>query len=162
MTQVNQYSLLEILTTMDIIKKYCIPILTVICMILLFVGCRRQHEEADNIFSYDSGIQVFFDDTSSGKLERTEILLNEDELKNLVSSLAAYSNKLSDDALKKEFLVWYTIRINDDITLQIDAEFDYSDSGDLTYMYVIQRSTDPATLLGAFIDSSIVEQIIEK
>lgn len=144
---------------MGTIKKSFFPFLAVLCM-FLFVGCSAADEkEADNMFSYDSGIQVFFDDTSSGKLVRTEILLNEDEVRALVSSLATYNNELSDDTLKKEFMIWYTIKLNDDITLQIDAEFDYSDSGDLTYMYVVQHSTDPATLLGTFIDSSIIEQL---
>lgn len=144
---------------MDSIKRSFILFLAILCM-FLFAGCSTADEkEADNLISYNSGVQVFFDDTSSGKLERTELLLNEDEVRALVNSLATYNNELSDDTLKKEFLMWYTIKLNDDITLQIDAEFDYSDSGDLTYMYVIQHSTDPATLLGTFIDSSIIKQL---
>lgn len=159
MTQVNQYSLQGILTTMDIIKRCCFLLLSVLCIFLLLVGCSETKEGVDNIFSYDSGIQIFFDDTSAGKLERTEIFLSEDEAKKLVDSLATYSNKLSDDTLKKEFLLWYTVKLNDDITLQIDAELNYSDSGDLTYMHVIQHNTEPATIYGTFIDSSIIEQL---
>ena len=145
---------------MDIIKRYCFLLLAVLCIFLLFVGCSETNEGVvDSIFSYESGIRIFFDDTSAGKLERTEIFLSEDEAKNLVDSLATYSNKLSDDTLKKEFLLWYTVKLNDDTTLQIDAELNYSDSGDLTYMYVIRHNTEPATLYGTFIDSSIIEQL---
>lgn len=145
---------------MEIIKRYFFMLLAVLCIFLLFVACSETNEgEVDNIFSYDSGVQIYFDDTSSGKLERTEIFLSEDEVKDLVDSLAIYSDKLSDDTLKKEFLIWYTIKLNGDTTLQIDAEYDYSDNGDLTYMYVMQHNTEPAVLYGTFIDSSIIEKL---
>ncbi|MGM9592793.1 MAG: hypothetical protein ACI3U8_00385 [Candidatus Onthomonas sp.] len=146
---------------MDIIKKRISPVFAMLCIfMLLFVGCSTdKRKEGNNIFNYDEKIQVFFEDASSGKLEKTEIFLSEDEAENLVNSLATYNNKLSDDTLKKEFLLWYTVKLNDDTTLQIDAELNYSDSSDLTYMYVIQHNTEPATLYGTFIDSSIIEQL---
>lgn len=158
--QASQYNLQETLTTMDIIKKHCFLFLAVLCIFLLFVGCERaDNEEVSDIIYYDSGIQIFFDDTSSGKLEREEIFLSEDEIKSLIDSLATYNGELSDDTLKKEFLLWYTIKLNNETTLQIDAELDYSGGSDLTYMYVIRHNTEPATLYGTFINSSIVEQL---
>ena len=72
---------------------------------------------------------------------------------------AAYSNMLSDDTLKKEFVCWYTVKLDDATTLQIDAEPISSGSSDLTYMYVVQHTTEPATLSGTFIDCAIIKQL---
>lgn len=145
---------------MDIIKKSSFLFLVVLCTFLLFVGCERDNnEEVSNIIYYDSGIQIFFDDTSSGKLERKEIFLSENEIKSLIDSLATYNSELSGDTLKKEFLLCYTIKLNDVTTLQIDAELDCSDGSDLTYMYVIRHDTESTTLYGTFINRSIIEQL---
>ena len=127
---------------------------------MLFVGRDiAKRKEENNIFNYNEQVQIYFEDASSGKLEKKEIVLSENEVKNLVNQLAAYSSKLSTNTLKKEFLCWYTIKLNDEITIQIDAEFNYSDSDKLTYMYVIQHNVEPVTLYGTFIDSTIVADL---
>ena len=92
---------------MVIIRKFLL-LLVALCIILSLTACARSGEVIkDNIFVYNDNIQIFYDDTSSGKLERTEIFLSENAVDSLINSLAAYSNMLSDDTLKKEFVCWY-------------------------------------------------------
>lgn len=144
---------------MVIIRKFLL-LLVALCIILSLTACAGSGEVIkDNIFVYNDNIQIFYDDTSSGKLERTEIFLSENAVDSLINSLAAYSNMLSDDTLKKEFVCWYTVKLDDATTLQIDAEPISSGSSDLTYMYVVQHTTEPATLSGTFIDCAIIKQL---
>lgn len=58
--------------------------------------------------------------------------------------------------------MWYTIKINSNTTLQINAECNYSDSNDLTYMYVVQHNTASVTFCGAYIDADIVKYLEDK
>ena len=129
---------------MVIIRKFLL-LLVALCIILSLTACARSGEVIkDNIFVYNDNIQIFYDDNA---------------VDSLINSLAAYSNMLSDDTLKKEFVCWYTVKLDDATTLQIDAEPISSGSSDLTYMYVVQHTTEPATLSGTFIDCAIIKQL---
>lgn len=99
-------------------------------------------------------MQVFFDDASSGKLKTTEIYLSEDQKRSLVEYLSSYRKMLTNDILKKEFLTRYRVILNDNTTLQIDAEWDSYEQEDTTYMYVVQKNAGSTFFLGTYIGAS--------
>ncbi len=107
-------------------------------------------------------MQVFFDDASSGKLKTTEIYLSEDQKRSLVEYLSSYRKMLTNDILKKEFLTWYRVILNDNTTLQIDAEWDSYEQEDTTYMYVVQKNAGSTSFLGTIVVFEFVYAIKKK
>ncbi|HKL98842.1 MAG TPA: hypothetical protein VJZ06_02900 [Mobilitalea sp.] len=147
---------------MGIIKRSTIPIILLLCIIMIL--CIRsnknyQRNEGTDIFAHNTEIEVILEDASSGKLEKSEIQLTQDESEELINLLGSYKDVLSDNVLKEEFLIWYTVKINDQTTLQINALYDYTADKNITYMYVIQKHSDA---VGTYIDATIAEFLAEK
>lgn len=116
MMLVSQFNLREMPHIMVTTKNNILFSIICICLIL-FVGCNHDEEREDPIFIYDEKMQVFFEDASSGELKTTEIYLSEDQKRSLVEYLSSYRKMLTNDILKKEFLTWYRVILNDNTTL---------------------------------------------
>ena len=159
--RINQFNLQEILHIMDFFKKRQCLFLTMCLLLFLFVGCStdktNEVEVADAAIKYDENMEIYYEDSSSGKLIRTEIQLSEEKKRELIDQLSPYEDKLSYDVIKKEFLYCYVIKLNENTTLQIDGECEYSDDDDLTYMFVMQKNKKPAFIQGVYIDASIID-----
>lgn len=149
---------------MDILKKRQCLFLTMCLLLFLFVGCStdktnktNEVEVADAAIKYDENMEIYYEDSSSGKLIRTEIQLSEEKKRELIDQLSPYEDKLSYNVIKKEFLYCYVIKLNENTTLQIDGECEYSDDGKITYMFVMQKNKKPAFIQGVYIDYSIID-----
>lgn len=97
-------------------------------------------------------MKIYFEEASSGELEKREIHLSVKDAEEFVSLLRPYSSKLTDDVLKSEFSSCYTVELNENTTLQINAE--YAPGDELTYMFVQNRADSPI-LRETYIDTSI-------
>lgn len=164
---------------MDTMKLKKLSIFLLLCIMpFLFVGCgnRKQADienasfgdsEVSGFFVYNDAMQVYFEQisfdvtTSSLKEEKTEIYLSEDEGKALIELLNPYSSSLTTDVLKSDFMRSYIVKLDDNTTLQIDADCNYPDKDHATYMFVMQHQAG-AVIQGTYVDASIAECLADK
>lgn len=104
-------------------------------------------------------MKIYFEETSVAESEKREIHLSKRDEEEFLDMLRPYSGKLTDDVLKSEFSECYTVELNENTTLRINAE--YTPKEEMAYMYVHSRSGSPV-LRGTYIDKSIVAFLAEK
>ena len=123
--------------------------------------------QIESFFSYQTPITVtYFEyDFSEGaeNLEkvRKEIALSEDDGRALVDHLNIYQNNLSDDVLKSDFSVFYTVDISDELSLTIDADLE-NYTRDVFYMFVHRQKAGAFEVYGTYVDVTLIHFLEEK
>ncbi len=140
-------------------KKF-ISVILISLLIASLAGCNINQNDKDievnedtELFAYNDEMQVYFNDATHKKSETIEISFSEDEASELIDMLNTYSNELSYDVLKEEFLSMYTIEI-DDITVRINADYNYSVGEEFSYMFVKQEGL---YIQGTYINEDVVK-----
>ena len=157
-------------------RSLCFVIVLVLCL-AAFCACRQDNgEEPDfspayftaaeseeiNFFTFDEKLKASYydyhcvEETGEWEQKVTAISLTEEEKEILLKLLKPYTNTISDDVLKCDYLRYYSIAIDDRMTLTIDPELgNYGESGD-SYMLVMEH-TPGAFIKGTYIDAELVE-----
>ena len=123
--------------------------------------------EEPNFFSYDESLKVSYHDyhcveeTGEWEKEVTEISLTEEETQILLDLLEPYADTLDGDVLKSDYLRYYSIEIDDRMTLTIDPVLgNYGENGD-SYMLVMEH-TPGAFIKGTYIDAEVINFLAER
>ena len=118
-------------------------------------------EEEPNFFAYDESLKASYHDyhcvEETGEWENTvtEISLTEEETQILLDLLKPYGDTISGDVLKCDYFRYYSIEIDDRMTLTIDQELgNYGENGD-SYMLVMEHCPG-AYVKGTYIDAELV------
>ncbi len=137
-----------------------------ICLFLLLLpGCARTQTDAaqehevglEDMFVAGKAFRVTYEDVTSKDAERTQIGLDEEEREELLSMLKPYVEDLTTDVLKSDFPVYYLVKLNDVLTLQIDAQGEYPKEPGKTYMLVNRHVGNIVTQYGAYIGTEVLE-----
>lgn len=123
-------------------------------------------EEEPSFFAFDESLKVSYQDyhcveeTGEWEKEVTEISLTEEETQILLDLLKPYADTISGDVLKSDYLRYYSIEIDDRMTLTIDPELgNYGENGD-SYMLVMEHRPG-AFIKGTYIDAELVNYLAE-
>ena len=118
--------------------------------------------EENNYFSFDENLRASYydyhcvEETGAWEQKVTDISLTEEEKEILLNLLKPYGDTVSSDVLKCDYLRYYSIEIDERMTLTIDPELgNYGENGD-SYMLVMEH-TPGAFIKGAYIDAELVE-----
>ena len=118
--------------------------------------------EVPNFFAYDESMEAylvqhqFAEETGDLLTAKTPIAMTEEETQILLDLLEPYADTLDGDVLKSDFLRYYSIEIDDRMTLTIDPELgNYGENGD-SYMLVMEHRPG-AYIKGTYIDAELVE-----
>ena len=118
--------------------------------------------EVPNFFAYDESMEAylvqhqFAEETGDLLTAKTPIAMTEEETQILLDLLEPYADTLDGDVLKSDFLRYYSIEIDDRMTLTIDPELgNYGENGD-SYMLVMEHRPG-AYVKGTYIDAELVE-----
>lgn len=118
--------------------------------------------EAPNYFAYDESLEAylvqhqFAEETGDLLTAKTPIAMTEEETQILLDLLEPYADTLDGDVLKSDYLRYYSIEIDDRMTLTIDPELgNYGENGD-SYMLVMEHYPG-AYVKGTYIDAELVE-----
>ena len=123
-------------------------------------------EEEPNFFAFDESLKVSYHDyhcveeTGEWEKEVTEISLTEEETQMLMDMLEPYADTINGDVLKCDYFCYYSIEIDDRMTLTIDSELgNYGENGD-SYMLVMEHYPG-AYIKGTYIDAELVNYLAE-
>lgn len=118
--------------------------------------------ETLNFFAFDESLKVSYHDyhyvEETGEWEKnvTEISLTEERIHSLLNLLKPYGNTINGDVLKCDYFCYYSIEIDDRMTLTIDPELgNYGENGD-SYMLVMEHMPS-AYIKGTYIDAELVD-----
>lgn len=119
-------------------------------------------EEEPNFFAFDESLGAylvqhqFAEETGDLLTAKTPIAMTEEEKQILLDLLKPYADTISGDVLKSDYLRYYSIEIDDRMTLTIDPELgNYGENGD-SYMLVMEHRPG-AFVKGTYIDAELVE-----
>lgn len=126
------------------------------------VYCPYTAAEEPNFFAYDKSMEAylvqdqFAEETGDLLSAKTPIAMTEEETQILLDLLEPYADTLDGDVLKSDYLRYYSIEIDDRMTLTIDPELgNYGENGD-SYMLVMEHRPG-AFIKGTYIDAELVE-----
>ena len=118
--------------------------------------------EVPNYFAYDESLEAylvqhqFAEETGDLLTAKTPIAMTEEEKQILLDLLKPYADTISGDVLKSDYLRYYSIEIDDRMTLTIDPELgNYGENGD-SYMFMMEHYPG-AYIKGTYIDAELVE-----
>jgi len=118
--------------------------------------------ETPNYFAYDESLEAylvqhqFAEETGDLLTAKTPIAMTEEEKQILLDLLKPYADTISGDVLKSDYLRYYSIEIDDRMTLTIDPELgNYGENGE-SYMLVMEHYPG-AYIKGTYIDAELVE-----
>lgn len=122
--------------------------------------------EVPNYFAFDESLKVSYHDyhcveeTGEWEKEVTEISLAEEETQILLDLLQPYTDTIIGDVLKCDYFCYYSIEIDDRMTLTIDPELgNYGENGE-SYMLVMEHYPG-AYIKGTYIDAELVNYLAE-
>ena len=123
--------------------------------------------EVPNYFAFDESLKASYHDyhcvEETGERENTvtEISLTEEKTQILLDLLKPYGDTISGDVLKCNYFCYYSIEIDDRMTLTIDPELgNYGENGD-SYMLVMEHRPG-AYVKGTYIDAELVNFLEEQ
>lgn len=118
--------------------------------------------ETPNYFAYDESLEAylvqhqFAEETGDLLTAKTPIAMTEEEKQILLDLLKPYADTISGDVLKCDYFCYYSIEIDDRMTLTIDPELgNYGENGD-SYMFMMEHYPG-AYIKGTYIDAELVE-----
>ena len=123
--------------------------------------------EEPGFFAYDESLEAylvqhqFAEETGDLLTAKTPIAMTEEETQILLDLLEPYADTLDGDVLKSDFLRYYSIEIDDRMTLTIDPELgNYGENGD-SYMFMMEHYPG-AYIKGTYIDAELVEFLADR
>ncbi len=182
----DQFNLQGTFTLMDITIKRSLFATLIICLCLFSIGCsnnitdipsnqviRAEEEQKkktnqEKTVMYDlsyyitssNSFRVSFMDYSSIKEPiEDDIQLSENEKNILIENLKLCSKGMTKDVFKTEFSVYYIVKLNNVITIEIDASPLRSYGDNTTYMIAHLHQGKSTCLYGSYVDSSIIDII---
>jgi len=123
--------------------------------------------ESSNFFAFDESLEAylvqhqFAEETGDLLTAKTPIAMTEEEKQILLDLLKPYADTISGDVLKCDYLRYYSIEIDDRMTLTIDPKLgNYGDKGD-SYMFMMEHYPG-AYIKGTYIDAELVNFLADR
>ena len=140
-------------------KKFLCLMLALLC-VAVFVSCKQDKGEEPDFFAFEESLEAYLMDyqylEENGTVGKASIAMTEKEKRMLLELLKPYEDTISNDVLKCDYFCYYSIEIDDRLTLTIDPELgNYGENGD-SYMLVMEH-TPGAHIKGTYIDAELVE-----
>jgi len=122
-------------------------------------------EEDPNFFAFDESMEAYLvdlrDTEGTGAVDKASITMTEEEKQVLLELLEPYGDMLTTDVLKCDYFCYYSIEIDDRMTLTIDPELgNYGENRD-SYMLVMEHRPG-AFIKGTYIDAELVNFLADR
>lgn len=126
-----------------------------------------REEEEPGFFDYSESLEVslidchYVEGSDDWETTKTRVLLTEKETEELLDLLEPYAKTLTSDVLKTDYFRYYSIKIDDKMTLTIDPELgNYGENGD-SYMLVME-DVPGAFIKGTYINADVINFLAER
>lgn len=105
--------------------------------------------------------RVYIEETCTLESINRELCLSDKNKETLMELLYPYNSMLSKNIIKADFMSYFSIYLNNDIELMIDANCS-NYGGDKSYMFVRQKNNGLLSVYGTYIDATVVDYLSEK